>query len=194
MRVADGLGELHRLAPLQRRAVVGDQIRVQSLGHLVAEGGGGEAPLRATVDLGENKVEVVVVQMLGATADLVHQVCTADHVLKPPRVLERQHLARLFGTKGLQRNHYFRRAGDLGAQPLVLRADAHRAGVGVALADHDATQRDEAERADAMLLRSKRGGEPFGVTPGVEWRSQAADKPVLSLAKGRMATVRCLAG
>ena len=46
-----------------------------------------------------------------------------------------------------------RRAGELGAQHRVLRRDAHGAGIEVALAHHDAAERDQRGRREAELLR-----------------------------------------
>src|SRR5436190_431569 len=43
-------------------------------------------------------------------------------------------------------------AGELGAQPRVLRGDAHRAGVEVAGPHHDAAERDQGRGGEAELL------------------------------------------
>jgi hypothetical protein len=48
---------------------------------------------------------------------------------------------------------------ELGAQRLVLRADADRAGVGMALAHHDAAHGDQRGGADAEFLGAQHGGD-----------------------------------
>ena len=48
---------------------------------------------------------------------------------------------------------------NLARRRLVLGADAHRAGVGMALAHHDAAHGDQAGGADAELLGAQHGGD-----------------------------------
>src|SRR3546814_18751872 len=61
----------------------------------------------------------------------------------------------------------FRRADELLPELFILRADTHRAGVGMALAHHDAAHRNQRQRADAELLRAQNGGD-HDVAPGLE--------------------------
>ena len=53
----------------------------------------------------------------------------------------------------------FRRAGELRAQRRVLRGDAHRAGVQVALAHHDAAHGDQRRGGEAELLGAQQRGD-----------------------------------
>jgi hypothetical protein len=78
-----------------------------------------------------------------------------------------QDLAHFLGDEGHQVDDLLGRADELGAQPLVLRADADRAGVRMALADHDAAHRDQRERADAEFLGAEDRGDD-DVAPGLE--------------------------
>ena len=57
------------------------------------------------------------------------------------------------------RSHVLRLAGEALPQLGVLRGHAHRAGVQVALAHHDAAERDEDRRAEAELLGPQQGGD-----------------------------------
>ena len=52
-----------------------DDLRIEAVGHVVAEGRQAEAALGVgRIDLGEDRVEIQVVEMLGAAADLAEQL------------------------------------------------------------------------------------------------------------------------
>ena len=153
MRVADIVGELHLLAALEYCFRIGDDLRVEAVGHRVAPGVEAEAALALFgVDLGEDRVQVEVVEMLGATTDLTEQFGAADHLVEALHAQTGEDLAHLLGDEGHQVDDLLGRSGELGAQALVLRAHADRAGVAVALAHHDTSHRHQAERADAIFL------------------------------------------
>src|SRR3546814_13017524 len=71
----------------------------------------------------------------------------------------------------------FRRADELLPELFILRADTHRAGVGMALAHHDAANRNQRQRADAELLRAQHGGD-HDLAPALETVDGAQPDPV----------------
>ena len=168
VRVAHRIGQLHLLAPFEHGARILHHLRVQAVGHFVAPGIQREAALFVgRVDLGQDRVEVEVVQMLGAAIDLLQQLGAADHFVQAAEAQARQYLAHFLGDEGHEVDDLFRRAGEFLAQLLVLHAHAHRAGVAVALAHHDAAHRHQAQRADAEFLRAQDRGD-HDVAPGLE--------------------------
>ena len=70
-----------------------------------------------------------------------------------------QDLAHLLGDEAEQVDDLLRRAGELLRAALVLRADADRAGVGMALPHHDAAHGDQRGRADAEFLGAEHRGD-----------------------------------
>jgi len=85
----------------------------------------------------------------------VEQVRTADHLIKSRKAEIGEDFANFLGDERHQVHDFVRRTGELGAQAFVLRADADGAGVGMALAHHDAAHRQKAGGADAVLLRAQ---------------------------------------
>ena len=145
-----------------------DDQRIEAVGHRVAPGIQVEAALIVgDIDLGEDGVEIEIVEMLGAAADLTQQIGAADDVVQAAEAQPRDDLAHFLGDEGHQVDDLFGRAGELGAQPLVLHAYAHRAGVAVALAHHDAAHRHQRQRADAELFCAQDRGD-HDVAPGLQ--------------------------
>ena len=69
--VADIVCKLHFLAPIEDRSGVMDHLRVEAVGHFVAEGRNRKAScFVGRVDLGENWVKVEIVEMFGTATDL----------------------------------------------------------------------------------------------------------------------------
>ena len=88
--------------------------------------------------------------------DLVH----AAHHLVDGAEAELGHvLAHLLGDEEEEVDHVLGRAGEARAQHRVLRGDAHRAGVQVALAHHDAAHRDQRRGGKAELFRAEQRGD-----------------------------------
>src|SRR3546814_16760277 len=110
--------------------------------------------------------------MFRTTADLTQQFGAADHLVEALDPEPGEDVADFLGDEGHQVDDLFGGADELGAQPLVLRAHPHRAGVRMALAHHDAAHRDEAPCADAVFLRSdeRRVGKE-GVSTCKSWWS-----------------------
>ena len=146
-RVAHRVGELHLLAVLEERGGVASRsarraCRAPRCGRRAVA----VARVAAGIGLHQQRVEVEIVQVLGAAAHLVQQVGAADHLLQRAEAERGQDLAHLLGDEAEQVDDLLRRAGELRAQRFVLRADADRAGVGMALAHHDAAHGDRARR------------------------------------------------
>ena len=83
------------------------------------------------------------------------QVGAADHLVEAGEAELGEDFAHFLGDERHQVDDLVRRAGELGAQAFVLRADADGAGVGMALAHHDAAHGEQAGRADAVLFRAQ---------------------------------------
>jgi len=95
---------------------------------------------------------VEVVEIGAAARDLMEQIAAADRLLERAQAERGQDLAHLLGDEAEQVDHLVGRALELLAQVGALGADAHRAGIGVALADQDAAHRDQRRGTDAELL------------------------------------------
>jgi hypothetical protein len=108
-------------------------------------------PVRA-IDGDQHRVEVEVVEMRRTPADLRQEVGAPDHLIERPRADGGQKLPHLLRVEGDEVHHLVGGARELLAQALVLRADADGAGVGLALAHHDAAHRDQRGGADAVFL------------------------------------------
>ena len=181
LRVADVVGELHLLAVGEQRARVLDHLRVQRVGHLVAPRHRAGPPVRAGVGLDQQRVQVQVVEMGRAAAHLVQQVGPPDHVLERARAEAGEDLPHLLGEEAEQVDHLLRRAREPVAQFRVLRAHPHRAGVGVALADHDAPHGDQGRGADAVFLGAEQRRDRYvaaGLQAAVDAQLHAVPQPV----------------
>ena len=157
--VADIIGQLHFLAPFEHRLCIMDHLRIKAVGHFIAECWDAEAA-RAVgrIDLGKDGVEIEIVQMLRAATNLTQQLGTADDFIKAAIAKLGQNLAHFFGNEGHQVDHLFRGAREFFAQGFVLNTDPDGAGVGMALAHHDAAHGDKAKRADTKFFRTQNRG------------------------------------
>src|SRR3546814_3754185 len=103
-----------------------DDLRVEAVGHLVAEARQREAALVLVgVDLGEDRVEIEIVEMFRTTADLTQQFGAADHLVEALDPEPGEDVADFLGDEGHQVDDLFGGADELGAQPLVLRSEEH---------------------------------------------------------------------
>ena len=157
--VPDIVGELHLLAVLEHGPGVLDHAGVERVGDLVAPGDRAGAAVLAGVDLGQERVEVEIVEVGVAAADLAQEIGAADGLLQRAQAQGRQDLAHLLGDEAHQVDDLLGPAGEALAQVGALGADADRAGVGVALADQDAAHGDQGQGADAVLLGPQQGGD-----------------------------------
>src|SRR3546814_1618525 len=85
MRISDWSSDVcsSDLAALEQWFRIVQYLRVEAVGHRVAE----VRPLRSAflvgrIDLGEQRVEVEIVEMFGAAADLAEQFGAADHLVE----------------------------------------------------------------------------------------------------------------
>ena len=76
-------------------------------------------------------------------------------------------LPQFFGDHEAIAHHMVGCAGELGAQIRILRGDAHRAGVQVALAHHDAAEGDEGRGGETELLRAEQRRD-CDIAPGLQ--------------------------
>lgn len=68
-------------------------------------------------------------------------------------------LAQLLGHEHHVVDHVLGLAGEAVAQTAILRGDAHRAGILLAIALHEATHRDERHGGEAELLGTEQAGD-----------------------------------
>ena len=106
----------------------------------------------AGIGLDQEWVEIQVVEMGAASPDLAQELGAPDDVGQSPGAQRGQNLADLLGDEAEQVDHLLRCAGEFLAQPRILGAHAHRASVGVALANHDAAHGNKRGRPDAKLF------------------------------------------
>ena len=152
LRVLDIVGQLHFRSELQRRIGIADHQRVQRVRNRLAVTVARAAGLDVALGLDQDRVQVEIVERGVTTADLCQQVGAADHLFQRGETESCENLAHLFGKVGEELHHLLRRALELGSQVVALRADTDRAGVGVALAHHDASHRDQRRGADAVFV------------------------------------------
>src|SRR3546814_6562270 len=98
MRISDWSSDvcssdLHFLAVLEQRRGVGDDLRIQRLRHLVAAEQRAVVRQVASFRLHQQRVEVEVVEMLSAAADLLQQVGAADDLVPAARAETGKNLA-----------------------------------------------------------------------------------------------------
>ena len=144
--------ELHLLAVDQHRPGVLDHLRVKGVRHLVPALERAVPGQAARVDLRQDRIEVEVVEIGAAAAHLLEEIGPADRLVERAQAERGQDLAHLLGDEAHQVDDLLGRARELLPQIVALGADPDRAGVGVALPDHDAAHGHERGRADAVLL------------------------------------------
>ena len=81
----------------------------------------------------------------------------ADHFVDRPETEFGHDLAEVVGDESEIVHHGLGVTGELGAQLRVLGGDADRAGVEMALAHHDAPDRDQRAGGEAQLLGARAG-------------------------------------
>ena len=83
VRVAHGIGQLHLFAPFEHGFCIVQYLRVEAVGHGIAPAGDVEAALVVVgVDLGEDRVQVEIIEMFGPAADLTQQFGTTDDFIE----------------------------------------------------------------------------------------------------------------
>ena len=127
---------------------------VERLRRFVAAELGAIARIRA-IDAHEQRIEIEIVQVLAAAADLFDQIGAPDNVFQAPKADHGEDFAHFLGDEAHQVHHLVGGAGELLAQRFVLRADADGAGVGMALAHHETAHGDKRSGADAEFFRAE---------------------------------------
>jgi hypothetical protein len=89
----------------------------------------------------------------------VEPVNPADHFGNGAEAHFGHDRAQFFGDEEEVVDHMFRLTGEARAQHRVLRRDADRAGVQMALAHHDAARRDQRRGGKAELVRAEQRGD-----------------------------------
>ena len=97
----------------------------------------------------------------------IQRIHPADHLVDRAEAQPRHDLAQLLGHHEEVVDDMLRLALELAPQRRVLGGDAHRAGVQVALAHHDAAEGDERRGGEAELLGAQQAGDG-DVPPGLE--------------------------
>ncbi len=161
----DGHRRLHRRAAQERRTRQLDQAVVQAVLEAVLLAASA-ADLGAGLGSRERErgrehraeIETHRLRMQPRRVHLEH--LHAPHHLIDRAEAERRHQAtRVLGHHHQIGRHVLGRAGELRAQHRVLRGDAHRAGVEVAFAHHQAAEGDQGRGREAELLGAQQRGD-----------------------------------
>ena len=107
----------------------------------------------------DRKVQAARFPVIDGAARMFEHVHAADHLVERAEAQLRHVLAHLFGDEEEKVDDVFRLALELGAQHGILRGHAHRTGVEVALAHHDAAHRDQRRGGEAELLGAQQRGD-----------------------------------
>ena len=155
-RVLHAVFQLHLLTALEEGLGITQDLRVERIRHRLAA-------VRlvddraVSIDLDQERIEIEVIQMRCPAADLLEQVGAADGFIERLQAKRGEDLANVFGDEAHKVDHLVRVAREVRAQGFVLRTHAHRTGVGMALAHHDAAHGDERRRTDPVFLRAQHG-------------------------------------
>src|SRR5690606_3695797 len=123
LRVANIEDELLLLATLEKAWRLIDEFVVKRLRRFVAAKQGAIAWVRA-IDAYEQRIEIEIVEVLGAAADLFDQIRAADDVFEAPEADHGEDFAHFLGDEAHQIHDFIRRTRELLAKRLVLGADA----------------------------------------------------------------------
>ncbi len=104
------------------------------------------------------KVDALGLPVVQGLARFQH-VDAAHHFIESAEAHLRHVAAHLFGDEEEEIDDVLGRALELGAQRRVLRGDAHRAGVQMALAHHDAAHGHQRRGGEAELLGAQQRGD-----------------------------------
>ena len=152
MYVANAISQLHLLPPFKEGGRIAQDLRVQRIRHFDAWLIGAKAGWLGPFNANQKRVEVQVIEIGRPTADLPQQVGTTDHFVQGFEAKAGEDFAYVFGDEAHQIDDLLRRAGKALTKGFILDADAHGAGVGMALTHHDAAHRDQRRGTDAKLF------------------------------------------
>ena len=161
MHIADRQLEVHRVPVLQRILGVIDELIVQRFGEPVILRDG-TAAAHAAGHLGivedRRKIETARLPMIQRRPHF-HAVHAADHLVHGAEAEFRHPLAHFLGDEEEKVDDVLGRSLEFRAQRRILRRDAHRAGVQVALAHHDAAHRHQRRGGKSELLGAQQRGD-----------------------------------
>ena len=152
MRVLHGVAQLHFFAVLEERLRIRHDLGVERIWHLVARLIHRIGQISTFIHAHQHWVQVQIIQMVGATADLSQQISAANHLFQITRPDLSHDLADFGGEEGEEIDDLVRRSGEFLTQARGLNADADRAGIGLTLTDHDAAHRDQRRSTNAVFL------------------------------------------
>ena len=174
------VGQLHLLTVFQEPRCILHNLGVESIWHRIAILVAVVNNLGCTIDGNQQRVQIEIIQMGRATADLRQQISTTNHIIQRPRTDRGQQFANLSGIEGNQINNLVRIASELGTQVFILRTHANRAGVRLTLTDHNATHRNQGSGADAIFLSTHHRSH-HNVTARAQTSIGAQSNPVTQL-------------
>ncbi len=175
--IADIVLQLHLFAGIEERAGILDHLRIQCIRNLVATFQRAIARLIAGISLGQQRIEIEIVEIRCAAADLFQQFGATDDLVQGLEAERGQDFAHFLGNEAEEIDDLFRRAGEFRPQLLVLGANADRAGIGMALPHHDAAHGHQRGRADAEFLGAENGGDD-NIAAGLDATIGAQPYPV----------------
>ena len=154
IEVADRLFQPHRLAVLHRRGAFHDQFAVHGLFQVMfLELAMADRHTWGRHHLVQQLAEIDAFGLPMRDRRLgVQPVHLPDHLLKAAEAQLGHNLAHFLGDEEQVVDHVFRRAGKARPQHRVLCRNAHRAGVQMAFAHHDAAGRDQRAGGEAELI------------------------------------------
>ena len=176
--------DLHRRAAVERGLRLRDQLAVEDVVDLVVL-------LLAVVDARRRRgasglvnslreVEALGLPVLDHLA-LVEHLHLADHLVEGAIAQRGHQLAHFLGDEEEEVDDVLGLAGEALAQHRVLRRDADRAGVEMALAHHDAAGRDQRRGREAELVGAEQRADhdvAAGADAAVDLHRDAAAQPV----------------
>ena len=158
--VADRQLDHDALALLERGHRSGDELVIERLAEpvilrLALIGRGAGRHLRSV----EHAREVEPPRLRIVDAAHLEPVGAADHLVEGAEAELRHELAHFLGEEMEERDHVLGPAGEAAPQLRILRRDAHRTGVEVALAHHDAALGDEGGGGDAEFVGAEESAD-----------------------------------
>ncbi|MNE12389.1 hypothetical protein D3C80_1051870 [compost metagenome] len=180
--VLDRHFEDHGLAVFERRQRLLDQLAVENVIDRVLLALGPEGRFLGSLDLVEDAAEI---QPLGLPVRqhliLFEQLRSADDLVQLGDAKRGKDFAHFFGHEEEIVDDMFRRALEALAQNRVLRGNAHRAGIEMALAHHDAARRNQRRGGKAEFIRTEQSADDdiaAGLQAAIHLQSDARAKAV----------------
>ena len=155
--VLHSVGQLHLFAILQKARSIRHDLCVQRVRHRVAWLIAVINNLICPIDCDQHGVKIKIIKMRRTTANLCQQIGAANDVIKTARANLCQNLAHFLRVEGDKIDNLICIACEFRAQAFILRANAHGAGVRLALTHHDASHGNQCSRADTIFFGPHHG-------------------------------------